>query len=166
MSVKQLGLMCGVDIVSIEEMRRNLEVGGEEFLHRVYTLGERQHCQGRVHQLAARFAAKEAVLKALGTGMRGISASEVEVVSAPSGRPSLCLHNRALRRAKRLKLSHWGVSLSHSTEHAVALVVALAPLGVSDSTTKDDTVPITSDVLNSFLEEQTLKLLKAKEGNI
>lgn len=119
----------GVDLVEIDRVRRVLGQHGERFLRRVYTQAEVRHCRGRVPELAVRFAAKEAVSKALGTGLRGISWRDVEVLPDPRGKPLVFLHGRARERADRLGLTHFAVSLSHSREFAVAFVVATQARG-------------------------------------
>ncbi len=116
----------GVDIVEIERVGRLLRQHGERFLARVYTEAEVRHCRGRVSELAARFAGKEAVLKALGTGLRGIGWQEVEILPDPRGKPLVFLHGRARERATRLGLTHFAISLSHSRDFAVAFVVGTA----------------------------------------
>jgi len=117
----------GVDIVEIARIARTLARFGERFLRRVYTQAEVAYCRGRPAQLAARFAAKEAVAKALGVGIswrEGVYWRDVEVVRDPRGKPGICLHRGALERAQQVGLSGWAVSLSHSREYAVAMVVA------------------------------------------
>ncbi|HVB14004.1 MAG TPA: holo-ACP synthase [Candidatus Dormibacteraeota bacterium] len=127
-------LNAGVDQVELEEFRRILTAGGDEFLGSVYTDEERNYCAGRLERLAVRFAAKEAATKALGTGLRGISPREIEVVSAPNGRPRLQLHGRAHSRARALGLTSMSVSLTHTRTAAVAFVVALCePVNRTDS---------------------------------
>lgn len=115
---------CGVDIVEIESISRSIKVGGERFLQRVYTPEELAYCKGRLPQLAARFAAKEAASKALGTGMRGISWHDIEVVSNRRGRPFIILSGRAARIAERLHLCDWKISISHSPLFAIAFVTS------------------------------------------
>ncbi len=117
-------LTCGVDIVELAPFARAMAVGGESFLRAIYTDRERAYCSGRVAKLAARFAAKEAVAKALGTGIRGIDWVEIEVVSEPTGCPHLILSGQAAARAAQRGLAHWAVSLSHSETYAMAFVVA------------------------------------------
>jgi holo-[acyl-carrier protein] synthase len=122
-------LTTGVDLVSIPRIERALAQYGERFLTRVYTPAEIRWCRGRVPELAARFAAKEAVSKALGVGMRlmsaqGIGFPEVEVSADVLGKPHVVLHGRAAQRAAELGLTEWAISLSHEREMAVAFVVA------------------------------------------
>ncbi len=111
----------GVDIIEIERIEAALARHGQRFLERVYTPEEIAQCRGRVESLAARFAAKEAAFKALGVrlGWR-----EVEVHREASGKPRLLLHGQARAMADKLALRSWSVSLSHSRQHAVAVVVA------------------------------------------
>jgi len=119
-------LACGVDIVELAPFARVMAVGGEPFLRAIYTDRERAYCRERVAQLAARFAAKEAVAKALGTGIRGIDWTEMEVASEPTGCPHLVLSGQAAARTAQRGLAYWAVSLSHSETYAMAFVVALA----------------------------------------
>lgn len=116
---------AGVDQVELEEFRRILTAGGDEFLGTVFTDDERTYCAGSLERLASRFAAKEAAAKVLGTGLRGISPREIEVVSAANGRPRLQLHDRAHDRAQALGLTSMSVSLTHTATSALAFVVAL-----------------------------------------
>lgn len=115
--------MVGVDLIEIERIAQAVQRWGDRFLLRVYTPGELAYARGRPPQLAARFAAKEAVMKALGTGVRGVGWREVEVVRAPGQAPTVRLHGRALARAQRLGLVRFALSLAHSREHAIAVVV-------------------------------------------
>ena len=116
-------LVTGVDIIEIPRVARVAERYGERFLRRIYTDREIAYCRGRAPQLASRFAAKEAVMKALGTGTRGVGWREIEVVRERGRAPTIQLHGRALAYAKRLGIDHLAVSLSHSEEYAVASVV-------------------------------------------
>ena len=116
-------LTTGVDIIEIPRVRQVLERYGERFLERVYTSGEIAYCRGRPPNLAARFAAKEATMKALGTGVRGVGWRDIEVVRQESGAPSIRLHGRAEHRAERLGVREISLSLSHSEDYAVAFVV-------------------------------------------
>lgn len=126
-------IRAGVDRVDLAEFRRIVALGGDGFLASVYTVEERAHCEGRLEKLAARFAAKEAATKALGTGIRTISLTEVEVITAPNGQPRLQLHGRAHDRAASLGICSISVSLTHTSTAAEAFVVALAV----DATTTD-----------------------------
>jgi len=120
-------LSVGVDIIEIERIRQVFQRHGERFLRRVYTEAEIAYCRGRVPELTARFAAKEAVSKALGTGIvgqGGIFWREVEVLPDARGKPLVHLHGQAKDRAESLGLKEFAISLSHSQEYAVAFVVA------------------------------------------
>jgi holo-[acyl-carrier protein] synthase len=117
-------LSVGVDIIEIARIARAVERWGERFLAHVYTPAEVAFCRGRAPELAARFAAKEAASKALGTGLNGIAWREMEVLPDLLGKPHLRLYGRAAARAQALGLSEFAVSLSHSREYAVAMVVA------------------------------------------
>ena len=116
-------LTTGVDIIEISRVRRVLEQYGRRFLERVFTPGEIAYCRERAPNLAARFAAKEATMKALGTGVRGVGWKDIEVVRHESGAPSIKLHGRCQQRAQRLGVQEIAISLSHSREYAVASVV-------------------------------------------
>ena len=116
-------LSTGVDIIEISRIARTLERYGERFLRRIYTAGELEYCRGRPSKLASRFAAKEATMKALGTGVRGVGWKDIEVTRAPSGAPSILLHGRAKSRAERLGVVEISISMSDSQENAVAFVV-------------------------------------------
>ena len=116
-------ISVGVDVIEIGRVAATLERFGDRFLQRVYTPGEIEYCRGRAPQLAARFAAKEAVMKALGTGTRGVGWREVEVTRKRTGEPQIALHGRAAARAQHLGIDRLAVSLSHSRDYAVASVV-------------------------------------------
>lgn len=113
----------GVDVVHIPTWARCIEVGGWKLLERTYCPGELTHSAGRVDRLSTRLAAKEAVLKVLGTGIRGVGLRDVEVVSAAHGKPSIILHGPASHAAQTVGLDHVEVSLCH--EDDLALAVAL-----------------------------------------
>ena len=117
-------LTTGVDIIEIPRIKQTLDRYGQRFLNRIFTPDEIAYCHGRAPNLAGRFAAKEATMKALGTGVRGVSWKDIEVVRADSGAPRVKLHGRAEKRAERLQVSEISLSISHSREYAVAFVVA------------------------------------------
>ena len=120
-------ISVGVDVIEISRVAATLGRFGDRFLERIYTPGEIAYCRGRAPQLAARFAAKEAVMKALGTGTRGVGWREVEVTRKRTGEPQIELHGRAAQRAGKLGIDRIAVSLSHSREYAVASVVGRLP---------------------------------------
>ena len=124
-------IAAGVDIIHIPRVAAAIERHGERFLRRVFTVQELAYCHGRVPELAARFAAKEAASKALGVGVRtlsryGIGWHEAEVVNDLYGKPDLRLHGRAAQLADALGLRAWALSLAHEREFAVAFVVAVS----------------------------------------
>lgn len=123
-------LTTGVDIIHVPRVEQALARYGERFLQRVFTPFEVAYCRGRAYELAARFAAKEAVSKALGVGMRvlspyGIGWHEAEVLNERSGKPIVRLHGRAALLATELGLTQWAVSLTHERDYAIAFVVAM-----------------------------------------
>ena len=114
----------GVDLVEIDRVEQALARFGERFLLRVYTDAEIRFCRGRVPDLAARFAAKEAIAKALGTGIGGVAWREMEILPDAQGKPLVTLYDCALQRAIELGLQEFAISLSHTRELAIAFVVA------------------------------------------
>jgi holo-[acyl-carrier protein] synthase len=117
-------LRSGVDLLEIERLREAMERSGERFMARVFTPAERELCNGNTASLAARFAAKEAVAKVLGTGLGKIAWTDIEILRAENGAPVLRLHDKALALAEKLGLTQWSISLSHTREHALAMAVA------------------------------------------
>jgi holo-[acyl-carrier protein] synthase len=118
-------LSTGIDLIEIARIQRSVNRYGERFLKRVFTVAEIEGARGSAPELAARFAAKEAASKALGTGIGPISWVEVETVNERSGKPVLRLHGRAQAIAQALGYRTWSVSLTHSREMAAAVVVCL-----------------------------------------
>jgi holo-[acyl-carrier protein] synthase len=120
-------LGSGIDLVEIGRIQQSMDRYGSRFLDRVYTGAEQAYCRRKrasAESFAARFAAKEAGAKALGTGIsQGVSWLEIEVVRQPSGRPSLQLHGRAAEIAARLGVVHAALSITHTAEVAMASVV-------------------------------------------
>ena len=129
-------LYTGVDLIEIERIARAIERWGDRFLDRVFTPAELALFRARPASLAARWAAKEAVAKLLGVGLRGLGGgermsdalawTEIEILPDPQGRPALTLHGRAAERARALGIDIIALSLSHTREHAIASAVALA----------------------------------------
>lgn len=117
-------LRTGVDIIEVSRIQAAAARHGERFYVRFFTPGERAYCGDRFPALAARFAAKEAVAKALGTGIGDVNWTDIEVVNDERGRPEIVLHGSAVEIAGRLGLREWSLSLSHTHEHAIAFVVA------------------------------------------
>ncbi len=122
-------LTTGVDLIEIDRVERILERHGMHFLDRVFTRAEVAYSREQPGELAVRFAAKEAIAKALGVGMRmiardGIAWQDAEVLGDHRGKPVVRLYGRAAARAHELGLTEWSISLSHTQDHAVAFVVA------------------------------------------
>jgi holo-[acyl-carrier protein] synthase len=121
-------LGTGIDLAEVPRIRESIERFGDRFLARVFTPGEIAYAQSkanRYERFAARFAAKEAGMKALGTGWAGgITWHDLEVVNAADGRPSLALHGRAAEVAARLGIRRLSLSLTHTREYGLASVVA------------------------------------------
>jgi holo-[acyl-carrier protein] synthase len=118
-------LRTGVDLIEVPRLARAIERHGGRFLRRVYTQRELAAAGKRIPSLAARFAAKEAVAKALCTGIGDVAWKEIEVLHGPAKEPELHLHGKAKELADNLGLHTWSISLSHTQEHAIAMVVAL-----------------------------------------
>jgi holo-[acyl-carrier protein] synthase len=111
----------GVDAVFMPTFERRLKLGGEALLKRIYTEAELRFAAGRLDRLATRLAAKEAVLKALGTGIRGIALREVEIRTDRLGKPVASLLGGAAERAQQLGLSGVAISMSHEEGYAIAI---------------------------------------------
>lgn len=118
-------LANGVDLIDIERVQDAIERHGERFLQRVYTERELALCGEAVASLAVRFAAKEAVAKALGTGIGEVRWQDIEILRDEARAPLLYLHGQAQTLAKSLGLQTWSLSLSHTRTQAVAFVVAV-----------------------------------------
>jgi holo-[acyl-carrier protein] synthase len=116
-------VVVGIDVIEIPRIQRSLDDFGERFLRRVYTEQERERYRNRISELAARFAAKEAISKALGTGIRGIKWREMEVLPNRRGKPIVVLHGTAAERALVLGITDFDISLTHSRSDAMAFVV-------------------------------------------
>ncbi len=121
----------GIDIVETARIRRLVEEHGQHFLDRCFTTGEQQYCSANpkryYEHLAGRFAAKEAVLKVLGTGWRGkIAWTDIEVLKENSGQPKIALCGECHRIATELGIARWHISISHIETHATASAIGLA----------------------------------------
>jgi holo-[acyl-carrier protein] synthase len=117
----------GIDLVEIHRIQQSVDRFGARFLDRVYTEAEQRYCMAKrnaAESLAARFAAKEAGAKALGTGIsRGVTWREIEVVREPGGRPALRFHGRAAEMAERMNARSAALSITHTRDMAMASVV-------------------------------------------
>ncbi|MEP7137298.1 MAG: holo-ACP synthase [Chloroflexota bacterium] len=118
-------LATGVDLIEIARIEEVIARHGKRYLERIYTPAELEYCGKRTESLAGRFAAKEAVAKALGCGIGDVSWQDIEVLGGEQNAPVLTLHGEAIRRADALGLLTWSVSISHSQSHSVAFVVAM-----------------------------------------
>lgn len=119
-------LRTGIDLIEIDRFEKAVGRHGLRFLKRIFTSQELSEVGMNSASLSARFAAKEAVAKALGTGIGVISWKEVEILRGKSNEPLLFLHGSAERLASKFNLESWSISLSHSKLHAIALVVAIS----------------------------------------
>ena len=117
----------GIDLTEVPRIAQSIERFGDRFLHRVFTEGEIRYCESkanRIERYAARFAAKEAGMKALGTGWNhGVRWRDVEVSRQPGGRPTLTFHGKAAEFAAKLGAERVALSLSHTPEMAIAQVI-------------------------------------------
>jgi holo-[acyl-carrier protein] synthase len=116
----------GTDIIEIERIRQAVKRYGDRFLSRVYTKAELKIYGHRAHSLAASFASKEAVMKVLGTGNRGVAWREIEVLFHRTGKPYIRLNGRAEKVAQKLGIREIDVSMSHSRDNAVAVAIGTA----------------------------------------
>ena len=119
----------GIDIIRIDRIRAALAKFGDRFSNRVLTPAERAYVRGRPETMAGRWAAKEAVSKVLGLGVRGIGWREIEIERLPTGQPSVRLHDRAAQRAEQLGMGRIAVSISHEAEYAVAIAFGIRTVG-------------------------------------
>jgi holo-[acyl-carrier protein] synthase len=117
----------GIDIAEVPRIGQAIERFGQRFLQRIFTAGEIRYCDSkanRVERYAARFAAKEAAMKALGTGWNhGVRWRDCEVVRAPGGRPTMTFHGKAGEFAAKMGVKNIALSLTHTTEQAIAQLI-------------------------------------------
>ena len=117
----------GIDIAEVPRIGQAIERFGERFLQRIFTAGEIRYCDSkanRVERYAARFAAKEAAMKALGTGWNhGVRWRDCEVVRAPGGRPTMTFHGQAGEFAAKMGVKNIALSLTHTSEQAIAQLI-------------------------------------------
>jgi holo-[acyl-carrier protein] synthase len=118
-------LATGVDVIEIDRVQAVVSRHGKHYLERVFTPAERELCGTRMESLAVRFAAKEAVAKALGSGIGEVTFQDVEILQDEQGAPILHLHGKAAIKADLLGLTTWSLSLSHSLTLAIAMVTAV-----------------------------------------
>jgi holo-[acyl-carrier protein] synthase len=117
----------GIDLAEVPRIAAAIDRFGDRFLHRIFTEAEIRYCDSkanRAERYAARFAAKEAGLKAIGTGWRrGVSWTDVEVGREPGGRPTILFHGKAAEFAAKLGVKHAALSLTHTKDTAMAQVI-------------------------------------------
>jgi phosphopantetheine--protein transferase-like protein len=119
----------GIDIIKVDRIRATLQRFGTRFSRRVLTPAEQRYVRDRPETLAGRWAAKEAVSKVLGLGVRGIGWRDIEVERLPTGQPAVRLHGRAAQRAEQLGMTRIAVSISHESEYAVAIAFGIRTAG-------------------------------------
>jgi holo-[acyl-carrier protein] synthase len=117
----------GIDMTEVPRIAASIARFGERFLHRIFTENEIRYCDSkanRIERYAARFAAKEAAMKAIGTGWNhGVSWRDVEVSRMPGGRPTIAFHGKAAEFAAKLGVKQVALSLTHTAQHAIAQVI-------------------------------------------
>jgi phosphopantetheine--protein transferase-like protein len=119
----------GIDIIKVDRIRETLAKFGARFSNRVLTPAEQRYVRDRPETMAGRWAAKEAVSKVLGLGVRGIGWRDIEVERLPTGQPSIRLHGRAAARAEQLGMGRIAVSISHESDYAVAIAYGIRTTG-------------------------------------
>ncbi len=119
----------GIDIIKVERIRKSLDRFGARFSNRVLTTGEQRYVRDRAETFAGRWAAKEAVSKVLGLGVRGIGWRDIEIERLPTGQPAVRLHGRAARRAEQLAMERIAVSISHESDYAIAIAFGVRAAG-------------------------------------
>jgi holo-[acyl-carrier protein] synthase len=119
----------GIDIIKVDRIRASIERFGERFSKRVLTPAEQRYVRLRPETFAGRWAAKEAVSKVLGLGVRGIGWRDIEVERLPTGQPAVRLHGRAAERARQLGMERVAVSISHESDYAVAVAFGIRTAG-------------------------------------
>ncbi|HEX5149775.1 MAG TPA: holo-ACP synthase, partial [Candidatus Limnocylindrales bacterium] len=119
----------GIDIIKVERIRATLDRFGARFAGRVLTPSERRYVRDRPETMAGRWAAKEAVSKVLGLGVRGIGWRDIEVERLPTGQPAVRLHGRAAARAEQLGMTRIALSISHESDYAVAIAFGIRTAG-------------------------------------
>jgi holo-[acyl-carrier protein] synthase len=119
----------GIDIIKVDRIRASLERFGDRFTKRVLTPAEQRYVRGRPETMAGRWAAKEAVSKVLGLGVRGIGWRDIEVERLPTGQPAVRLHGRAAARADQLGMGRIALSITHESDYAVAIAFGIRSVG-------------------------------------
>jgi holo-[acyl-carrier protein] synthase len=117
-------LHTGIDMIEVDRLKKAIDRHGEKFLQRIFTESELEQLRDDVPSLTARWAAKEAVAKALHTGIGNVSWQEIEILRGPAREPVLTLYGAAEKISKKEGITQWSVSISHTIDYAVAMVVA------------------------------------------
>lgn len=120
-----MNLRTGVDLIEIARIEEVVSRHGKHYLERIYTPAEMELCGKRAESLAGRFAAKEAVAKALGCGIGDVDWKEIEILGDEQNAPVLYLSGKAAKKAEELGLDSWSVSISHDQSQVVAFAVAI-----------------------------------------
>ncbi len=117
----------GIDLIEVDRLRRSVEKFGDKFLNRIFTDNEIKYCQTKSNSYqhyAVRFAAKEALLKAIGTGLRaGITWHQIEIINDTQGKPSIITYGECHKILQKLDIKNIELSLSHTKHHGVAVVI-------------------------------------------
>jgi len=119
----------GIDIIKVDRIRAALDKFGARFSNRVLTDSERRYVRDRPETMAGRWAAKEAVSKVLGLGVRGIGWRDIEIERMPTGQPAVRLHGRAAARAEQLGMERIALSITHESDYAVAIAFGVRTAG-------------------------------------
>ena len=119
----------GIDIIRVDRIRASLDRFGDRFTNRVLTPSEQRYVRARPETMAGRWAAKEAVSKVLGLGVRGIGWRDIEIERLPTGQPAVRLHGRAAARAEQLGMGRIAVSITHESDYAVAMAFGVRTAG-------------------------------------
>lgn len=126
MPLPSLTLRSGIDLVETSRIKDAVARNGDRFLARIFTSAEIEQCGGRIPSLAGRYAVKEAVSKAFGTGIGDMQWVEIEIVQDSRSAPHLVLHGDAAKIAESQGLSGWSISISHTEDHAIGMAVAFS----------------------------------------
>lgn len=130
-------LASGVDIIEIERVETSLNRFGSQFLNRLFTPQEQAQCAGKTASLAGRYAVKEAVSKALGTGIGAIKWTDIEIIANDQGKPMLVLHDNAKLLAAQSGLQEWSISISHTNTLAIGFAIALGSFKPTETTMQE-----------------------------
>jgi len=119
----------GIDLIDVDRIVAVLDRYPDRFRHRILTPSEDRYCRGKAERIAGRWAAKEAVSKVLGLGVRGIGWRDIEIERLPTGQPAVRLHGRAAARSDQLGMDRIAVSITHESDYAVAIAFGVRTAG-------------------------------------